>query len=67
MVQYQAEKAAEKHNQFAKNQRVLYKQTNGPVVDKQYSDAVIVGVHHDDGPDNPYYVSFFGREVFYCV
>lgn len=52
-AQKKAEEVAATRGVFAKNQRVQYhnKPTNA------VSDAVIIGVHLDDGPDNPYYVS----------
>ncbi len=52
-AQYESEQNAEKVNQFAKMQRVSYHSK----VDDRYIDAVVVGVHLDDGPDKPYYVS----------
>ena len=52
-AQKKAEEAAASQGVFVKNQRVQYlnKLTNS------VSDAVIIGVHFDDGPDDPYYVS----------
>mmetsp|Transcript_6415 Transcript_6415/g.7963 ORF Transcript_6415/g.7963 Transcript_6415/m.7963 type:complete len:153 (+) Transcript_6415:86-544(+) len=50
-AQYESEKNAEKLNQFAKKQRVSYYSK----IDDRLIDAVIVGVHLDDGPDKPYY------------
>lgn len=52
-TQYDFEQKAEKINQFAKQQRVLYHYK----AEDKWFDAVIVGVHLDDGPDKPYYVS----------
>ena len=52
-AQKEAEELAEKYSKYAKRQRVSYHHRGK---DKYY-DAIIVGVHLDDGPDNPYYVS----------
>jgi prolyl oligopeptidase PreP (S9A serine peptidase family) len=52
-VQLKAEREAAERGErfFAKKQRVRYhnKRTNS------VCDAVVVGVHYDDGPNNPYY------------
>lgn len=55
--QFEEERAAETRGTFAKRQRVqyLHKQTN-----TNY-DAVIQGVHLDDGPDRPYYTIKYKR------
>mmetsp|Transcript_3881 Transcript_3881/g.6420 ORF Transcript_3881/g.6420 Transcript_3881/m.6420 type:complete len:156 (-) Transcript_3881:149-616(-) len=59
-VQLKAEKDAETRGPkfFAENQRVRYlnKTTNSTC------DAVIVGVHYDDGPDNPYYTIKYKKQ-----
>lgn len=52
-TQHELEKKAEEMNQFAKWQRVLYYSK----IDDMMIEAVVVGVHFDDGPDKPYYVS----------
>jgi hypothetical protein len=52
-AQKEEEDRSRKIGQFAKKQRVSYHHRG---TNKQY-DAVIVGVHLDDGPDKPYYVS----------
>lgn len=52
-AQKEAEDRAEKDGLYAKRQRVLYVHRG---TDKQY-DAMVVGVHFDDDPDKPYYVS----------
>lgn len=52
-AQLDAELAAEKTGSFAKKQRVEY---HHKATDRRY-DAFVVGVHFDDGPDHPYYVS----------
>ena len=51
--QYDMEEKAKQLNQFTKRQRVSYHSK----VDGTWMDAVVVGVHFDDGPDKPYYVS----------
>lgn len=53
-AQWKLEEEAKSRGAFAKKQRVKYyhKPTG-----KWYEDAYIVGVHFDDGPDKPYYVS----------
>mmetsp|Transcript_50790 Transcript_50790/g.61209 ORF Transcript_50790/g.61209 Transcript_50790/m.61209 type:complete len:147 (-) Transcript_50790:225-665(-) len=57
-TQFEQERAAESLGVFAKKQRVqyLHKQTN------QHYDAVIQGVHLDDGPDRPYYTIIYKRK-----
>ena len=59
-AQKDAEDRAETQGLYAKKQRVSYihRGTN-----TQY-DAMIVGVHFDDGPDKPYYVSKKNRHPF---
>ncbi len=52
-AQKDAEDRAGKAGLFAKRQRVIYLHRG---TNTQY-DAIVVGVHFDDGPDNPYYVS----------
>ena len=52
-IQKEAEDRAEKHGLYAKRQRVSYTHKG---TGTQY-DALVVGVHFDDGPDKPYYVS----------
>ena len=51
-AQLKAETEAESRGAFCKKQRVKY---HNKLLGK-WNDAVIVGVHHDDGPDKPYYV-----------
>ena len=53
-AQLHAEKMAETYNQFAKKQRVSYLHKGSNTT----FDAVIAAVHFDDGPKNPYYVSY---------
>jgi len=59
-AQLKAEKeaAARGPKFFAKKQRVRYlnKTTNS------VCDAVVVGVHYDDGPDNPYYTIKYKKQ-----
>ncbi|KAL7483411.1 hypothetical protein ACHAW6_009066 [Cyclotella cf. meneghiniana] len=57
-AQKKAEEVAATRGVFAKNQRVQYhnKLTNA------VSDAVIIGVHLDDGPDNPYYTIRYKKQ-----
>jgi len=55
-AQLEAEELAEKNGKYAKRQRVSY---HHKMTGTHY-DAIIVGVHLDDGPDKPYYVSDFG-------
>ena len=59
-AQKDAEDRAETQGLYAKKQRVSYihRGTN-----TQY-DAMVVGVHFDDGPDKPYYVSKKNRHLF---
>ena len=52
-VQLEAEKRAEMYHQYAPHQRVRY---HFRATDTWY-DAIVVAIHFDDGPDNPYYVS----------
>ena len=54
-AQYASEMKARKCGMLAERQRVAYlhKPTG------QNFEAVVVGVHLDDGPDQPYYVSIF--------
>lgn len=53
-AQWKLEEEAKSRGAFAKKQRVkYYHKTTG----KWYDDAHVVGVHFDDGPDKPYYVS----------
>jgi len=58
-TQFEQERAAESRGVFAKRQRVqyLHKQT-----DVSY-DAVIQGVHLDDGPDKPYYTIKYKKQI----
>jgi uncharacterized FlaG/YvyC family protein len=58
--QYDMEEKAKEINQFAKRQRVLYHSK----IDNKWMDAVVVGVHLDDGPDKPYYVSKKGGKGY---
>jgi len=51
--QKEEEARAQQNGKYAKKQRVSYHHRGS---DKYY-DAVIDGVHFDDGPDKPYYVS----------
>ena len=59
-AQLKAEKEAEARGPkfFAKKQRVRYlnKMTNA------VCDAVVVGVHYDDGPDKPYYTIKYKKQ-----
>ena len=52
-AQKRAEESAESQGVFAKKQRVFYHNKSTDTM----HDAYIVGVHFDDGPDKPYYVS----------
>ena len=52
-AQKKAEELAESNGVFAKKQRVFYHNKSTDTM----HDAYIVGVHFDDGPDKPYYVS----------
>lgn len=52
-TQHELETKAGEINQFSKWQRVLYYSK----IDDLMIEAVVVGVHFDDGPDKPYYVS----------
>jgi hypothetical protein len=52
-AQYASEMNAKKIGMLAKRQRVSY--FHQPT--SQHFEAVVVGVHLDDGPDQPYYVS----------
>jgi len=64
-AQRKLEADAESRGVFAKKQRVRYHNK----LQGRWDDAVIVGVHYDDGPDKPYYVSAnvicSGHEPFY--
>ena len=51
--QRKMEALAETRGAFAKKQRVKYHNK----LQGRWDDAVVIGVHHDDGPDKPYYVS----------
>lgn len=51
--QREREIEAERKGMFVKKQKVLYYHKSN---DKKYY-AIVVGVHFDDGPDRPYYVS----------
>ena len=51
--QKEEEDRAQQNGKYAKKQRVSYHHRGSD----EYYDAVIVGVHLDDGPDKPYYVS----------
>mmetsp|Transcript_47739 Transcript_47739/g.144347 ORF Transcript_47739/g.144347 Transcript_47739/m.144347 type:complete len:164 (-) Transcript_47739:228-719(-) len=57
-VQLEAERAAERHGKLAKKQRVSY---HHKASDRRY-EAVVVGVHYDDGPDHPYYTIKYSKE-----
>ena len=52
-AQKKSEEIAESNGVFAKKQRVFYHNKSTDTV----HDAYIIGVHFDDGPANPYYVS----------
>ena len=52
-AQKEEEDQARESGKFAKKQRVSYHHRGSDT----YYDAVIAGVHLDDGPDKPYYVS----------
>ena len=62
-AQKEEEERAAKYGKFAKKQRVSYHHR----ANDTYYDAVIVGVHLDDGPDKPYYVSNFSFLIACCV
>jgi len=55
--QYQREQTALAQDSFCKLQRVQYyhKHTDSWIGGSEDDDVVIVGVHHDDGHDKPYY------------
>ena len=55
--QYDSERAAESKGVLAKGQRVYYIVHTETEI-KNY-EAVVVDVHLDDGPEKPYYVSYF--------
>lgn len=57
--QRKSEEVAESKGLFAKKQRVRYHNKTTDVV----CDAVVVGVHFDDGPQHPYYVSTSSIDV----
>ena len=57
--QFEIEQRAEKVNQYVKKQRVLYYSK----LEDKWIDAIVVGVHFDDGPDRPYYVSLFMKSL----
>lgn len=52
-VQFDEEINAAANGYFCKKQRVMYHHR----VEDAFYEAVIVGVHFDDGPNKPYYVS----------
>ena len=54
-AQYDSERAAESQGVLAKGQRVYYVVKTDTEI-KNF-EAVVIDVHLDDGPDNPYYVS----------
>lgn len=56
-AQKDEELAAESRGAFAKKQRVKYHHKGTDTV----YDAVVVGVHFDDGPDHPYYTIKYSR------
>lgn len=57
-AQQKAETEAESRGAFCKKQRVKY---HNKLLGK-WDDAVIVGVHYDDGPDKPYYTIRYQKE-----
>lgn len=59
-AQKKEEERAANYGKFAKKQRVSYHHR----ANDTYYEAVIVGVHLDDGPDKPYYVSNFSIFLF---
>lgn len=52
------EETASSRNQFTKQQRVRYYHK---ISDQRIDEAVVVGVHYDDGPDKPYYTIKYNR------
>lgn len=52
------EQKASARNQYTKQQRVRYYHK---ISDQWIGEAVIVGVHYDDGPDKPYYTIKYNR------
>ncbi|GFH60106.1 hypothetical protein CTEN210_16582 [Chaetoceros tenuissimus] len=60
-AQKEEEERAAKYGKFAKKQRVSYHHR----ANDTYYDAVIVGVHLDDGPDKPYYTIKYKRPNTY--
>lgn len=61
-TQKEKEEEAETRGAFIKQQRVKYHHKASDA----YYDAVVVGVHFDDGPDRPYYVSVM-RDLKDCT
>lgn len=60
--QRQREEVASAKGVFVENQRVRYFfKTN-----ETWYDAIIVGVHYDDGPDRPYYTIRYWRNSVDC-
>ena len=60
-AQRASEMNAKKHNMYAAAQRVDYfHKGNG-----QHFEAIIIGVHLDDGFDKPYYVSYLDHTFFF--
>jgi hypothetical protein len=55
-AQFEDETHALDHGHFCKRQRVMYHHRSKDA----FYEAVIVGVHYDDGPNKPYYVRTFG-------
>jgi len=56
--QQEREQKASELDQFAKQQRVRYYHK---LSDQWIEDAVVEGVHHDDGPEKPYYTIRYVR------
>jgi hypothetical protein len=56
-TQKEKEEEAATRGAFIKQQRVKYHHKASDA----YYDAVIIGVHFDDGPDRPYYVSIMSN------
>jgi hypothetical protein len=69
-TQFEDESNALNHGHFCKRQRVMYHLKSKDA----FYEAVIVGVHYDDGPNKPYYVrcgllitSFIYMMIITCI
>ena len=60
-TQFEDESNALNHGHFCKRQRVMYHLKSKDA----FYEAVIVGVHYDDGPNQPYYVRFILSIAFF--